>query len=384
MSIRTILGLDPLLDPDHVAAGRSLWIDAWIRLRRNRAAMVSGVFLVVMAIACVVGPFLLPHRYDEVFRDYTKVPPSLTAYPHDEDLGPSLASALSRGGANVVSFELLPDDRVTVNIVSRTTRVLDRRINEYLDRSSLFENAVVVTMAADQLTATLEADVSRELFLFGTDVNGRDMLARTLVAGRISLTIGILATAVALFVGVIYGSIAGYVGGRTDLLMMRVVDILYSLPFIFFVILLIVFFGRNWILMFVAVGAIEWLDMARIVRGQTLSLKRREYVEAAHAMGVGGGGILRRHIVPNLLGPVVVYVTLLVPKVILLESFLSFLSLGVQEPMTSWGVLISDGERNIQGGAHLLILPSIFLISTLFALNFLGDGLRDALDPRDR
>jgi len=178
--------------------------------------------------------------------------------------------------------------------------------------------------------------------------------------------------------------VSGYAGGRVDNIMMRIVDILYSLPFIFFVILLVVFFGRNFILMFIAVGAVEWLDMARIVRGQTLSIKRQEYVGAAEALGVTSSGILRRHIIPNTLGPVVVYMTLLVPKVILLESFLSFLGLGVQEPMTSWGVLISEGARNIQGASWMLIFPSIFLASTLFALNFIGDGLRDALDPKDR
>jgi oligopeptide transport system permease protein len=169
-----------------------------------------------------------------------------------------------------------------------------------------------------------------------------------------------------------------------DLVMMRVVDILYSLPFIFFVIMLVVFFGRNFVLMFIAVGAVEWLDMARIVRGQTLSIKRQEYVQAAEALGVTTAGIIRRHVIPNTLGPVIVYMTLLVPKVILLESFLSFLGLGVQEPMTSWGVLISDGARSIQGAAHLLVFPSLFLVATLFSLNFIGDGLRDALDPKDR
>ena len=182
----------------------------------------------------------------------------------------------------------------------------------------------------------------------------------------------------------IYGATAGYLGGRIDTVMMRIVDILYALPFIFFVIMLVVFFGRNFILMFLAVGAIEWLDMARIVRGQTLSIKRQEYVQAAEALGVSSGGILKRHIIPNTLGPVVVYMTLLVPKVILLESFLSFLGLGVQEPMTSWGVLIADGARNIQNDEWLLLFPALFLVSTLFALNFLGDGLRDALDPKDR
>jgi oligopeptide transport system permease protein len=165
---------------------------------------------------------------------------------------------------------------------------------------------------------------------------------------------------------------------------MRIVDVLYSLPFMFFVIMLVVFFGRNFVLMFIAVGAIEWLDMARIVRGQTLSIKRQEYVEAAQAMGVSTPAIIRRHVIPNTLGPVVVFMTLMVPKVILLESFLSFLGLGVQEPLTSWGVLISEGAKNIQGASWLLIWPSVFLAMTLFCLNFIGDGLRDALDPRDR
>jgi oligopeptide transport system permease protein len=200
----------------------------------------------------------------------------------------------------------------------------------------------------------------------------------------VSLAIGLLATFVAIVIGVLYGAVSGYLGGRVDLLMMRVVDVLYSLPFMFFVIMLVVFFGRNFILMFIAVGAVEWLDMARIVRGQTLSIKRQEFVQAAEALGVGTNGILKRHVIPNTLGPVVVYMTLLVPKVILLESFLSFLGLGVQEPMTSWGVLISEGARNIQGSTWMLIFPSMFLVATLFCLNFIGDGLRDALDPKDR
>jgi oligopeptide transport system permease protein len=218
---------------------------------------------------------------------------------------------------------------------------------------------------------------------FGTDANGRDLLARMLQGGRVSLAVGLAATLVSLVIGVAYGAVAGYAGGRADELMMRVVDILYSLPFMFFVILLMVFFGRNILLIFVAIGAVEWLDMARIVRGQTISLKRREFVEAARALGAGGFAILRRHVIPNTLGPVIVYATLTVPKVILLESFLSFLGLGVQEPMTSWGVLISEGAPTMEFAPWLLVFPAAFLAATLFCLNFIGDGLRDALDPRD-
>ncbi|MGB7289877.1 MAG: ABC transporter permease subunit [Candidatus Macondimonas sp.] len=219
---------------------------------------------------------------------------------------------------------------------------------------------------------------------FGTDFLGRDLLVRTLHGGRISLLVGLSATLVSLVIGVTWGATAGYLGGRVDALMMRVVDILYALPFMFFVILLMVFFGRNIFLIFIAVGAVNWLDMARIVRGQTLSLREREFVLAAQAYGAPGWRIIARHIVPNLLGVVMVYVTLTIPQVILVESFLSFLGLGVQEPYTSWGALVNDGAQQMEAGPWLLIFPALFLALTLFCFNFLGDGLRDALDPKDR
>ena len=220
--------------------------------------------------------------------------------------------------------------------------------------------------------------------LLGADALGRDLLARLLIGLRVSLAVGVVATFVSLVIGVLWGSVAGYLGGRVDEVMMRIVDVLYSLPFIFFVILLMVTFGRNFILMFVAIGAVEWLTMARIVRGQTLSLKQREFVEAARAAGLQQKAILLRHIVPNLLGPVVVYVTLTIPGVILAESFLSFLGLGVQEPMTSLGSLISHGAQDMELAPWLLIFPSVVMVVTLMAFNFIGDGLRDAIDPKDR
>jgi len=220
--------------------------------------------------------------------------------------------------------------------------------------------------------------------LLGTDSLGRDLLARLLIGLRVSLAVGVVATCVSLVIGVAWGASAGYLGGRIDEVMMRVVDVLYSLPFIFFVILLMVTFGRNFILMFVAIGAVEWLTMARIVRGQTLSLRHKEFVEAARAAGVSSGRIVLRHIVPNLLGPVVVYVTLTIPGVILAESFLSFLGLGVQEPLTSLGTLISTGAQDMELAPWLLIFPSIVMVVTLMCFNFIGDGLRDAIDPKDR
>ena len=218
---------------------------------------------------------------------------------------------------------------------------------------------------------------------FGTDDLGRDVFIRTLIGGRISIGVGFAATVVALLIGVTYGSIAGYVGGKTDAAMMRFVDALYSLPFIIIVILLTVFFGRSIVLIFLAIGAVEWLTMARIVRGQSRTLRKQAYVEAALVNGVSHPRILFRHILPNMLGPIIVYTTLTIPAVILLESVLSFLGLGVQPPMSSWGILINEGAQKLDVFPWLLIFPSIFFSLTLFALNFMGDGLRDALDPKE-
>jgi len=282
--------------------GRSLWQDAWRRLRANRAAVASLVILTLIAVASIFGPMLLPWSYDQIDWEHVE------AMPPDFSLG----------------------------------------------------------------------------HYFGTDSVGRDLLARVLFGGRISLMVGILATFVALFIGVTVGAIAGFVGGRTDQLLMRFVDLMYSVPLTFFVIILMVVFGRNFILMFLAIGAVEWLTMARIVRGQTLALRGKEFIEAARASGGSTPAIILRHIVPNVLGVVMVYVTLTIPQVILLESFLSFLGLGIQEPMTSWGMLINDGAAELEVSPRTLIIPAIFMTTTLFCFNFLGDGLRDALDPKDR
>jgi len=280
--------------------GRSLWVDAWQRLLKNKAAVVSGIIMIIMLLMVVFGPMLLPWEGDFTDWDNTSSPPSL-------ETG----------------------------------------------------------------------------HWFGTDAVGRDILVRTLEGGRISLLVGIVATLVSLVIGVGYGAVAGYYGGMTDRVMMRIVDIIYALPFMFFVILLMVVFGRNIVLIFVAIGAVNWLDMARIVRGQTLSLKNTEFVEAARACGVDHREIILRHIIPNLLGVVMVYVTLTIPQVILVESFLSFLGLGVQEPMSSWGALVNDGAQDMESAPWTLVFPATFLTVTLYCFNYIGDGMRDALDPKD-
>ncbi|BCM18271.1 ABC transporter permease [Mesorhizobium sp. J8] len=361
--------------------GRSLWGNAWARLKRNRAAMLSLYYLAFIAVISICGPWVVPHEYTTIYGDYVRMPPSLSAYPKPDMIQGALSDAIKRMRADIKEWHQ-DGNRIIVTVTS--TKPIDDRNVRYLDRSDAFDDTRIENKSPDGLEVTMSSAVKQQYFFFGTDNTGRDLLSRTLMAGRISLAIGLLAGVVAGVIGVIYGATAGFAGGRVDEVMMRIVDVLYSLPFIFFVIMLVVFFGRNFVLMFLAVGAVLWLDMARIVRGQALSIRRQEYVQAAEAMGVGQRGILLRHVIPNLLGPVVIYMTLLVPQVIILESFLSFLGLGVQEPMTSWGVLISVGAKNIGYANWLLLFPAFFLVSTLFALNFVGDGLRDALDPKDR
>ncbi|MCZ7865988.1 MULTISPECIES: ABC transporter permease [Agrobacterium] len=360
---------------------RSLFQLAALRFRRNKAAMAGSVMLLLIALFSFVGPHFLTHTYDQVFSSYVSVAPSLEPRPDVNNLQGVMEGVASRARVELKEFAV-EGQSFTATITSSSA--IDPRATRYFDRANEFENTKLVATEDDGRTLKLEGGVNREYFFFGTDSNGRDMLARVMLGGQISIAVGVLASLVSLGIGVVYGATAGYIGGRVDNVMMRFVEILYSLPFVFLVVVLVVFFGRSFILIFLVIGAVEWLDMARIVRGQTLALKRREFVSAAQALGLSDWQIIRRHIIPNTIGPVVVFVTVVVPKVILLESFLSFLGLGVQAPLTSWGALISEGANNIQSAPWLLIFPAIFFVLTLFSLNFVGDGLRDALDPKDR
>lgn len=282
-------------------AGRSLWSDARRRFIRNKAAVFSLVLLTFIALACVVGPWVLPHAFDSADWDAMSSPPSL--------------------------------------------------------KNSHF---------------------------WGTDEAGRDLLVRCLVGGRVSLTVGLLATLASVSIGIVWGATAGFIGGKVDALMMRIVDMMYAIPYLLIAILLVTILGREFYLVVLTITAFSWMDMARVVRGQTLSLRSTEYVEAAQAMGVSTSRIIFAHIVPNLLGVVVIYTTVTVPGVILTESVLSFLGLGIQEPMTSWGVLIEDGASVMEVSLWMLLFPAGLLSASLYCFNFIGDGMRDALDPKER
>ena len=241
---------------------------------------------------------------------------------------------------------------------------------------------IIAPYGYEEQNLALGATAPSSTHPLGTDIFGRDMLTRIMYGGRVSLMVGVVATSVALVIGITWGAIAGFFGGRLDAIMMRIVDALYALPFMIFIILLMVVFGRNIYLLFLAIGAVEWLTMARIVRSQVMSIRNQEFIEAAYSIGLSRWLIIKKHIIPNTIGPVIVYTTLTIPSVMLLEAFLSFLGLGIQPPQSSWGLLINYGVETMEEYPWLLIFPGIALSLTLFALNFLGDGLRDALDPR--
>ncbi|EYV05378.1 peptide ABC transporter permease [Escherichia coli O121:H19 str. 2010C-3840] len=334
--------------------GRSLWQDARRRFMHNRAAVASLIVLVLIALFVILAPMLSQFAYDDTDWAMMSSAPDMESghYFGTDSSGRDLLVRVAIGGR----ISLM------VGVAAALVAVLSLLVRVAIGgRISLMVGVAAALVAV----------------VVGT-------LCRVAIGGRISLMVGVAAALVAVVVGTLYGSLSGYLGGKVDSVMMRLLEILNSFPFMFFVILLVTFFGQNILLIFVAIGMVSWLDMARIVRGQTLSLKRKEFIEAAQVGGVSTSGIVIRHIVPNVLGVVVVYASLLVPSMILFESFLSFLGLGTQEPLSSWGALLSDGANSMEVSPWLLLFPAGFLVVTLFCFNFIGDGLRDALDPKDR
>jgi oligopeptide transport system permease protein len=338
--------------------GTSLWKDAWYRLRKNHVALFGLYAFCLIAFLCLVGPFFTGYTYEQ-----TEISLKASA-PMEPIFWRSEALKTGEPKKSFIALSNLED--------------------EFLDRPKSDRREIVkkIVNGDTYREGKITYRRSTQRHLFGTDSLGRDLLTRVLIGGRISLAVGFAATLVSVCIGVLWGAAAGFVGGNTDTVMMRFADILYALPFTVIVILLMVMFGRNFILLFVAIGAVEWLTMARIVRGQIMSLKNQEFIEAAISLGLPSHRILFRHLIPNVLGPIIIYATLTFPEVMLLEAVLSFLGLGVQPPLSSWGVLIDEGSRTMETSIWLLVCPAFFFSLTLFSLNFLGDGLRDALDPK--
>ncbi len=326
----------------------SLWVDAWKRLAKNRLSLISLWVVFVYVLIAIFAPVLPIYSYEEQVVSHANLPPS---------------------------FKCAGD----VLLQQKTT---------YLEKVMKKQNRTAYTAEEqaeiDMIKAQLGSKESQRHYILGTDALGRDMLSRTIYGGRISMAIGLIGTVTALFIGILVGAIAGFRGGWLDNVLMRFVDILYGLPYMLIVIIMMAIMGRNVAILFIAIALVSWLTIARVVRGQVISLKSSEYVQAAITMGASPMHIIVRHLLPNTLGIIIAYATLSLPEFIMSESFLSFLGLGISAPLASWGSLVSDGVKGMELYPWILLVPAIVMTVFLFAMNFLGDGVRDAFDPQSK
>ncbi|MBN2552791.1 MAG: ABC transporter permease [Spirochaetales bacterium] len=339
--------------------GVSLWKDAWRRLKKNKMAMFGLVVVIVYAILSITAPILPIYSYKYQVIEHQYLPPSL----------------------NKTAGELLVDREETL-LLAMANKMGRSELNdqERGQLSRLKEQVATETREIDGKTVK----VHERRYILGTDSLGRDLLARIIYGGQVSIAIGVIGTITSVFIGIVIGALAGYLGGRVDYIITRVIDVMYGLPYMMLVIILMALFGRNILNLFFALAIVSWLTVARVVRGQLISLKNSEFVEAARSIGASTPRIVFRHLVPNTLGVIVVFSTLRIPTFIMLESFLSFLGLGVQAPFASWGSLVSEGVEGMNLYPWRLFFPAIAMVAFLFAMNFLGDGLRDALDPQSK
>ncbi len=405
---------------DQPLKGNSLYKDAWRRLKKNKMAIAGLIIVILYSLISLLAPILPIYSYKDQFMDHIHLPPSLTLSSGEQMLKRKMVElsvlAAKEGrvewteedrrlidkaieeaqarytapssdeGANLTRKEkdAIADAEREITRARRDIAIEEGRVLLSEEEKQQIEDLKVRIASETEVIDGDEVKIHQRKYLFGTDYLGRDMLARTIWGGQMSIAIGLIGGITSVLIGLFFGAIAGYVGGKTDYIIMRVVDIMYSMPYMMLVIILMALFGRSIVLMFVALSLVSWLTVARVVRGQIISLKNSEYVEAARSMGASSARIIFRHLVPNTFGIIIVYTTLRVPVFIQMEAFLSFLGLGISAPYASWGSLIGDAVEGMNAYPWRLFFPAIAMTIFLFAMNFLGDGLRDAFDPQSK